>query len=138
MSRTREKDGASAVARSAADQPPTGPGRERLFAAGGVLGALLASSCCIVPLLLVTLGISGAWIGNLTAMEPYKPYVITATAVILGAGFWQVYARPKADCAEGSACARPSSVRMTKAALWIATVLVAPAATIDFWAPLFY
>ena len=40
-------------------------------AAGGMLGALAASSCCILPLALFTLGISGAWIANLTALAPY-------------------------------------------------------------------
>jgi len=34
--------------------------RKRLAAAGGLIGAILASSCCIAPLLLVTLGVSGA------------------------------------------------------------------------------
>lgn len=42
--------------------------RTRLVAAGGILGALAASSCCIIPLVLFSLGISGAWIGNLTAL----------------------------------------------------------------------
>ena len=43
-------------------------GRQHLIAAGGILGALAASSCCIVPLILFSLGIGGAWIGNLTAL----------------------------------------------------------------------
>ncbi len=43
-------------------------GRQHLIAAGGILGALAASSCCIVPLVLFGLGIGGAWIGNLTAL----------------------------------------------------------------------
>src|SRR6266481_210174 len=47
--------------------------REGLLAAGGVIGAIAASSCCILPLVLFTLGISGAWIGNLTALAPYQP-----------------------------------------------------------------
>ena len=33
------------------------------LAAGGI-AALLASACCLGPLVLITLGISGAWIGN--------------------------------------------------------------------------
>jgi len=37
-------------------------------AAGGLLGALAASSCCILPLVLFGLGIRGAWIGNLTQL----------------------------------------------------------------------
>ena len=47
--------------------------RKSWFATGGMVGAILASTCCIAPLVLLTLGISGAWIGNLTALEPYKP-----------------------------------------------------------------
>jgi mercuric ion transport protein len=48
-------------------------GRQRLLAAGGILGAIAVSSCCVLPFALFTLGISGAWISNLTAFEPYQP-----------------------------------------------------------------
>ena len=47
------------------------------LAAGG-LAALLASTCCLGPLVLVTLGFGGAWIGNLTALEPYRPVFLGA------------------------------------------------------------
>lgn len=109
-----------------------------LFAAGGVIGAIVASSCCIAPLVLVTLGVSGAWIGSLTALEPYKPIFIAVTVVFLGLGFWRVYFARKPECAEGSYCARPESGVVVQIALWTATVIVALAATIDFWAPMFY
>jgi mercuric ion transport protein len=108
------------------------------FAAGGVIGAVLASTCCIAPLALLALGVSGAWIGNLTALEPYKPYFAAVALVFIGLGFRQVYFRPKPACADGSHCARPQSSRITKAALWSATVLVVLALTINWWAPLFY
>jgi mercuric ion transport protein len=108
------------------------------FAAGGVIGAVLASTCCIAPLTLLMLGVSGAWIGNLTALEPYKPYFAAVALVFIGLGFRQVYFRPKPACAHGSHCARPESSRITKAALWSATVLVVLALTINWWAPLFY
>ena len=58
----------------------------RLTAIGGILGAIAASSCCIAPLVLFSLGISGAWIGNLTALAPYQPYFIAATLACLGYG----------------------------------------------------
>jgi mercuric ion transport protein len=58
---------------------------QKLVAAGGVLGALAASSCCILPLVLFGLGVSGAWIGNLTRLAPYQPYFIVATAAALAA-----------------------------------------------------
>ncbi len=112
--------------------------RKGWLAAGGVIGAILASSCCIAPLILVMLGVSGAWIGTLTALEPYKPYFITATMAILALGFWHVYFRTMPACEDGSYCARPSSSLITKTALWLATALVALAATINWWAPLFY
>ena len=110
----------------------------RWFAVGGALGALLASSCCILPLILISLGVSGAWIGSLTALEAYKPVFIGIAAAFIAAGFWRVYLRKPQPCEEGAACARPGSARFTKAALWISTLLVLLAATIDYWAPLFY
>ena len=113
------------------------PGK-RLAVTGSVIGAVLASSCCIVPLLLVTLGVSGAWIGSLSALEPYKPWFAAVTMLFLGIGFWQVYWKPKQDCEEGSYCASPKSDRVVKIALWSATLLVALTLTIDYWAPLFY
>ncbi len=116
----------------------TDQSRSNWLATAGISGAIIASSCCVAPLLLVTLGISGAWIGNLTALEPYKPYFIAVTAVFLGAGFWFVYFKPRQECKEGSYCARPSSARITKSVLWIATFLILLSATVNFWAPLFY
>jgi mercuric ion transport protein len=112
--------------------------RKGWFAAGGVIGAILASSCCIAPLVLLTLGVSGAWIGNLTALEPYKPYFAGVAIVFIGLGFRQVYFKAKPACADGSYCARPESSLLTKTALWLATVLVVLALTISWWAPLFY
>ena len=113
-------------------------GRPGWFAAGGIVGALLASSCCIVPLVLLLLGVSGAWIGNLTALEPFKPYFAALALAFIGLGFWQTYFRVRANCAGDSYCARPRSSLPIKTALWIATVLVLLALTTDWWAPYFY
>ncbi|MAZ92686.1 MAG: mercury transporter MerT [Maricaulis sp.] len=114
------------------------PGKPRSLAALGVLGALLASSCCILPLVLILAGVSGAWIGSLNALEPFKPLFIAVTAVFLGLGFWHVYSRRKPDCEPDSYCARPQSSIVTQFALWTGALLVLLAATIDWWAPLFY
>lgn len=114
-----------------------GAGRKRLVAAGGLIGAILASSCCIAPLLLLTLGVSGAWVGNLTALAPYQGYFIAATLAFLGAGFWYVYWKPKQACEVGSYCASPASDRVVKIALWSATALVGLALAINFILPYF-
>jgi mercuric ion transport protein len=115
-----------------------GPSRRGWLATGGVLGAFLASACCIGPLVLLTLGISGAWIGNLTALEPYKPIFAVIALGFIAAGFRQVYFRKPIVCEPSSYCARPSSARITKVALWASLVLVLAALTIDWWAPLLY
>lgn len=112
--------------------------KKGLISVLSVLGAIGASACCVIPFALFGLGISGAWIGNLTALAPYKPIFVAATLAFLALGFYVVYRRSKAAaCADGSYCARPSSHRITKAGLWIATVLVLLAMTFSYWFPLF-
>lgn len=98
--------------------------RGRLAAVGGVLAAIGASTCCIVPLVLFSLGISGAWIGQLTALSPYQPVFIAVAAGFLGYGFWLTYFKPKSACEEQGACARPLPNRLVRSSLWIATALV--------------
>ena len=106
-----------------------------LMAAGGLLGALAASSCCILPVVLFSLGISGAWIGNFTRLAPYQPYFLAATIVFLGTGYWLVHRASKGACVEGEACARPLPNRLVKIVLVVATVLVLAALGFDFLAP---
>jgi mercuric ion transport protein len=121
-------------------RPETGPAHtlraQKILAAGGLLGALAASSCCIVPLVLFGLGVSGAWIGNLTRLAPYQPYFLAATAACLGYGYWLVYRSGKRACADGEMCARPLPNRVVKTGLVLATILVLGALAFDFLAPL--
>lgn len=124
------------AARTLARSERSEAGRQRLVAVGGILGALAASSCCIVPLVLFGLGIGGAWIGNLTALAPYKPLFVAATAGVLGYGFYLVYWKPRRACADDAACARPISNWLLQLALWIATALVIAAFAFDYVAPL--
>lgn len=108
---------------------------QRLVAAGGLIGALAASSCCILPLILFGLGVSGAWIGNFTRLAPYQPGFIAATLSFLGAGYWLMHRDAQRQCAEGEACARPLPNRLVKTALVVATALVLAALGFDFIAP---
>ncbi len=91
--------------------------REGLYAAGGLIGALLASSCCILPFLLLTLGVGGAWIGSLTVLAPYQPIFMMVAIGLLAAGFWQIYRKPKNACASGTFCTTPASGRVIRIAL---------------------
>src|SRR5216683_6741942 len=124
------RSGTASVAPRAADPSASERsevGRQRLIAVGGIFGALAASSCCIVPLILFSIGIGGAWIGNLTALAPYKPLFVAGTAGVLGYGFYLIYWKPRRTCADDAACARPIPNRFVKIALWFATVLVVAA-----------
>jgi mercuric ion transport protein len=109
--------------------------RQAWLAAGGMLGALASTSCCILPLVLFSLGLGGAWIGNLTALAPYQPVFVAITLVFLGAGFWLVYRQPQPACADGEACARPLPGRIVKTSLWLATMLIAAALAFPYAAP---
>ena len=111
-------------------------GRPGLMAAGGVLAALTASACCIAPLVLFGLGVSGAWIANLTALAPYQPIFIVVTLGFLVAGFVMAYRKAKAACSIYGTCARPISTSATKIALWSATILIAAAIVFPYVTPL--
>ena len=111
--------------------------KKTIFASGSMLGALAMSSCCILPLVLFSLGVTGAWIGNLAALYPYKLYFLVPTAALLAGGFYAVYRKPKAAaCEEGSYCATPISDRINKSVLWVSTVLVLAALAFPYFAPL--
>ena len=113
------------------------PRGQNLLAVGGIIGALAASSCCILPLVLFSLGVSGAWIGNLTRLAPYQPVFFVATIACLGGGYWLVYRSSRVVCAEGETCARPLPNRLVKAGLIIATMLIAVALGFDLLASIF-
>lgn len=120
------------------DEITSSPNRKKgLAATGGVVGAVLASSCCIGPLVAISLGASGPWIGKLTALKTYQPLFVALTVVLLGYGFWRVYGPQKKSCDDNS-CASATSDRVVKVALWAATILVVLSLTTDFWAPIFY
>ena len=108
---------------------------EGFVAAGGLFGALAATSCCIAPLVLFSLGAGGAWIGNLTALAPYQPIFVVLTLGFLGAGFWMAYRRPKTTPPEGSYCPRSVSGPWFKIALWSSTVLILAAMAFPYAAP---
>ena len=110
-------------------------GDERLLAATALVSAVAASSCCVLPLLFVSVGISGAWIGSLTALAPYQPIFLGIAGASIAAGFWSVYRRRQAVCA-GQDCGTRASQRFTMAALWAGLVVLILAGSAEWWARL--
>ncbi len=103
---------------------------------GAILAAITASVCCVGPLVLLALGVSGAWIGNLTALEPYRPIFAVLAFGFLGFAFYRVYRKPKAEeCEDGSYCANPRTDRINKTVLWIVTVAIVGLLVFPYLAP---
>lgn len=110
-------------------------GRGALFAGG--LAAILASTCCLGPLVLVTLGFSGAWIGNLTLLEPYRPVFISVALVAMFFAWRRIFRTAQA-CKPGKVCAIPQVRSAYKLIFWFVAMLVLVALTFPYVVPFFY
>jgi mercuric ion transport protein len=86
---------------------------------GALLAALAASSCCLGPLLLAALGVGGA--GATAALGAYRPYLLVGTVVLLSAGFYFTYRKPRVAAGDTCGCERPRAGRV---GLWVATVVI--------------
>jgi len=103
----------------------------------GVLAAIGASVCCVGPLVLLTLGIGGAWIGNLTAFEPYRLLFIGLTLLFLGLAFRKLYLMPQ-TCAPGAPCADPRTLKRQRLIFWSIGFLLLGLLAVPWFAPLLY
>jgi mercuric ion transport protein len=103
----------------------------------GVLAAIGASVCCVGPLILLALGIGGAWVGNLTAMEPYRPLFIGLTLLFLGLALRKLYVAPQV-CAPGAPCADARTIKRQRLTFWIVATLLLGLLAVPSVAPLFY
>lgn len=93
------------------------------FLAAGGVAAVLASTCCFGPLLLVALGFSGAWIGNLAALEPYRPWFIAFALIALLVAGRRIFRKPE-SCAPGDICSLPTARRAYKVLFGVVAALV--------------
>jgi len=104
---------------------------------GGAAAAIGASACCAGPLLLVVLGVGGAWGSRLVALEVYQPYFIAVALALFGYAFFKLYRKPE-DCARGEACAIPAVRQRQRVIFWFVAVAAAALMSFPLYAPLFY
>lgn len=104
-----------------ADSPSAGRTLSLAAAAGAVLAGVLASACCLGPVILAALGLGGA--GLLARFDPYRPFFTVATFGLLAAGFYRAYRTPRLPSGEACGCARPGARRLGRAVLWIAAAV---------------
>lgn len=99
---------------------------------GAAVAAILASACCLGPVVLTSIG-AGTLVASAVSLHPYQPLFLGLTAMFLAIGFYTAY-RPGrgAACAPGGSCV-PSAKRASKMLLWVATVVAALAATFPYY-----
>ncbi len=119
------------------NEPLADPGKGRAALAVGGIAAILASACCLGPLVLLALGVSGAWIGSLTVLERYRPIFIGAALVALYVAHRRIF-RPAENCSPGEICAVPTVRKSYKLLFWIIAGLLGVALVFPLVAPLFY
>jgi mercuric ion transport protein len=105
---------------------------DRATAAGSVVSGVLASVCCIGPLVFAVLGISGVTLAQ--KFEPLRPYFLLLTYGLLGGAFYFSYRPQKAVCGPGGACERPRLSRLGRAGLWLAAIAVVLATSFPWYA----
>jgi len=108
----------------------------KLSITAGVLSAIGASVCCVGPLVLLSLGVSGAWIGNLTAVEPFRPIFIAVTLLFFVLAYRKLYWRAEV-CATDALCADPSVLSRQRALFWVVSALVLALLAFPTIAPFF-
>jgi mercuric ion transport protein len=103
----------------------------------GALAAIAASVCCVGPLVLLVLGVGGAWVANLTALEPYRPVLVAVALVFLGLAFRRLYLVPAA-CAPGEGCAVPAGRKRQRRLFWLVALPVLALLGFPWYASIFY
>lgn len=103
----------------------------------GAAAAIGASACCAGPLLLVVLGVGGAWGARLVALEVYQPWFIAAALAFFATAFYRLYFMPAA-CAPGEVCAVPVVRRRQRVIFWVVALLAAALMAFPLYAPIFY
>lgn len=109
------------------------PTPETASITAGAVSALGASTCCVLPLALVSMGIGGAWLAQLRALERFQWVFIALALEAFGYAFYRLYLLP-APCEPGTACATPATRRRQRVAFW-ATLVSAKALIL---APIIY
>ncbi len=111
------------------------PAPESASIAAGAISALGASTCCVLPLVLVSVGVGGAWVAQLRELERFY-YVFVAIALgAFGYAFYRLYLRP-ARCEPEAACALPPVRRRQRIAFWTTLVLAKALVLFPLYGPL--
>lgn len=102
----------------------------KLTTVGSVTAAIIASLCCIGPVVVALIGVGS--IGAFSIFEAYRPYLIGATILLLGLAFYLTYRKREVMCEDGT-CKIESASKWNKVAVWLATILAAIAIAFPYF-----
>jgi mercuric ion transport protein len=104
--------------------------KTQLTAVGSVLAAIVASLCCIGPVVVALIGVGS--IGAFAAFESLRPYLIGVTALLLGFAFYLTYRKREVQCEDGT-CKMESAGKWNTLSVWLATVIAAVALAFPYF-----
>jgi len=119
-------------------RPPKNP--VTIFSVSGLSAAVLASVCCIGPLVFAALGVGvgatgflAGTAGVLKGLLPFRPAFISLTILLLGIGYYLAYWRPESVCAPGDVCAQGNAKGRNRTWLWIMASLALALVLAPYW-----
>ncbi|HMS85604.1 MAG TPA: mercuric transporter MerT family protein [Nitrospira sp.] len=119
-------------------RPPTHSAT--MISVGAVSTALLASVCCIGPVVFAALGVgvgatsalaSTAWI--LKGLLPYRPLFIGLTLLLLGMTFYMAYRKPSLSCGSAEGCAPRSVNGPNHSLVWLLAAMALILVLAPYW-----
>lgn len=117
-----------ALQEAGSGEPPPGSGVRKestnasWLAAGSIAASIVASFCCILPLVFALTGFS--ILGASALFAAWRPYLLAVTLGLLAMGFYYAYRPGGRPCAPGSVCAIPAARRSGRLVLWLAAAAV--------------
>ena len=103
---------------------------------GAVITAASASLCCIGPVVLLALGVGGAWASRLHVLEPYRPALMALTLTFLGFALYRTYRVGNgAACRPDGSCGVTRSTRLQRLGLWVMSVVILALLAFPYVAP---
>jgi mercuric ion transport protein len=109
---------------------------ENKFIGAGLLTAITASLCCITPVLALIAGTSGI-VSTFSWIEPFRPYLIGVTILVLGFAWYQkLKAEKEIDC-ECDTDEKPKFIQ-SKTFLGIVTVFALAMLAFPYYSEIFY
>ncbi len=104
--------------------------KSKWLVGGGVLAALTASLCCIGPLVLTMLGVSG--VAFLSKLEVLRLPMIGLVILFFGVAGYSLF-RKRETCEPGSICDDPVKYKRMVIAYWVGLALAILGITSPNW-----